>query len=144
MPRLSQSDLAERNKAFESNDPQDLLQWAADTFSGRVAAISALQAAGSVVCHMIGQLDLDIPVLFVDTGVNFPETLATRDAIGEAYGLDIRTLSPPQTMDEQIAERRRYLPGSLFRSQDYWGKTFFFQRSYSSTSALIFSGFSLA
>ena len=98
MPRLSQSDLAERNKAFESSEPQDLLQWAADTFSGRVAAISALQAAGSVVCHMIGQLGLDIPVLFVDTGVNFPETLATRDAIGESYGLDIRTLHPSQTM----------------------------------------------
>ena len=104
MPRLSQSDLAERNKAFESSEPQDLLQWAADTFSGRVAAISALQAAGSVVCHMIGPLGLDIPVLFVDTGVNFPETLATRDAIGESYGLDIRTLHPSQTMDEQTTE----------------------------------------
>ena len=49
-------------------------------------------------------LELDIPILFVDTGVNFPETLATRDAIGEACGLEIRTLTPPQTMDEQTAE----------------------------------------
>ncbi|MED5400724.1 MAG: phosphoadenylyl-sulfate reductase [Planctomycetota bacterium] len=104
MPRLTQADLSERNKAFESRTPQELLRWAAETFPGRVAAISALQRAGSVVCHMIGGLELDIPILFVDTGVNFPETLATRDAIGEACGLEIRTLTPPQTMDEQTAE----------------------------------------
>ena len=104
MPRLTQADLAERNRAFESHTPQDLLRWAADTFPGRVAAISALQRAGSVVCHMVGSLELKIPILFVDTGVNFSETLATRDAIGESYGLEIRTLQPEQTMDEQSEE----------------------------------------
>ena len=63
MPRLTQADLAERNKAFQSHSPQELLKWAADTFPGRVAAISALQRAGAAVCHMIGQLELDIPIL---------------------------------------------------------------------------------
>ena len=101
MPRLTQADLAERNKTFESHTPQDLLRWAAETFPGRVAAISALQRAGTVICHMVGSLELKIPILFVDTGVNFSETLATRDAIAESYGLDIRTLTPEQSMDEQ-------------------------------------------
>ena len=104
MPRLTQADLAERNKTFESHTPQDLLRWAAETFPGRVAAISALQRAGTVICHMVGSLELKIPILFVDTGVNFPETLATRDAIAESYGLDIRTLTPEQSMDEQSEE----------------------------------------
>jgi phosphoadenosine phosphosulfate reductase len=104
MPRLTQADLAERNKAFQSHSPQELLKWAADTFPGRVAAISALQRAGAAVCHMIGQLELDIPILFIDTGVNFPETLATRDAIGQKYGLDIRTLQATQTMEQQTSE----------------------------------------
>tara|TARA_B100000029_G_scaffold114272_2_gene106769 strand:- start:6 stop:797 length:792 start_codon:yes stop_codon:yes gene_type:complete len=104
MPRLTQADLADRNKAFESHSPQDLLRWAADTFPGRVAAISALQTAGSVVGHMIGSLEIDIPILFVDTGVNFPETLATRDAIAESYGVQVRTLEPTQSMAAQTAE----------------------------------------
>ncbi|MBQ18238.1 MAG: phosphoadenylyl-sulfate reductase [Planctomycetaceae bacterium] len=105
MPRLTQADLADRNRTFESRSPQELLKWAIETFPGRVAAISAIQQAGSIICHMIGTLKLEIPVLFVDTGVNFPETLATRDAISSSYGLDLRTLQPKQTMEEQTAER---------------------------------------
>ncbi len=105
MPRLTQADLADRNRAFESRSPQELLQWAVETFPGRVAAISAMQRAGSVICHMIATLKLEIPILFVDTGVNFPETLATRDAIADSYGLNVRTLEPGQTMEEQTAER---------------------------------------
>lgn len=104
MPRLAQADLAPLNQVLEEKSPAELLQWAAQVFGPRLAALSAMQMAGSVVCHLIGQLKLDIPVLFVDTGVNFPETLDTRDRIARDYGLKIITLHPRQTMVEQTAE----------------------------------------
>jgi phosphoadenosine phosphosulfate reductase len=66
--------------------------------------LSAMQRAGSMVCHMIGQHKLEIPVLFVDTGVNFQETLDTRDRLAREYGLKIITLTPRLTMEEQTRE----------------------------------------
>ena len=104
MPKLSQAQLADLNKTFEQRTPQELLDWAAATFGPRVAAISAMQRSGSVVCSMISQMAAPIQVLFVDTGVSFPETLWTRDQMIERYGIDIRTLSPKQSMEEQCLE----------------------------------------
>jgi len=103
MARLSQADLIPLNRAFEERSPEDLLRWAKTVFGDRVAALSAMQMAGSVVCHMLSQLKLDVPVVFVDTGVNFQETLDTRDRLAHDYGLEVITLHPQETMAEQTA-----------------------------------------
>jgi phosphoadenosine phosphosulfate reductase len=104
MGRLTQADLTEINKTFEERSPLELLEWAHEVFGPRVAMLSAMQKAGSMVCHMIGEHKLKIPVLFVDTGVNFQETLTTRDRFADEYGLEIITLKPKQTMEEQTRE----------------------------------------
>jgi phosphoadenosine phosphosulfate reductase len=104
MPRLSQARLTPLNQSFENRSPGDLLRWAKEVFGDRVAALSAMQKSGSVVCHMISSLKLDIPVLFVDTGVMFEETLETRDRLAREYALDIRTLHPKLSMNEQTRQ----------------------------------------
>ena len=104
MARLIQADLDDLNQAFERRSPQELLQWAKTTFGDRIRAISSMQRSGCAVCHMLHANSIDIPVLFVDTGVMFAESLETRDRIAEAYGLTVRTLSPRHTMAEQTAE----------------------------------------
>ena len=104
MARLSQADLVDLNRTFESRTPVELIQWAHELFGDRLAAISAMQQAGSVLCHLMSQLQLNLKVLFVDTGVNFPETIETRDRIADQYGLQIITLSPELTMAEQTAQ----------------------------------------
>ena len=101
MASLNQAQLNRLSKSFEERTPQELLRWAHETFGDRLAAISAMQQSGSVICHMISQLKLPIPVLFVDTGVMFQETLETRDRIASEYGLDVRSLTPELTMAEQ-------------------------------------------
>jgi phosphoadenosine phosphosulfate reductase len=101
MARLSQADLVDLNKTFEERTPVELIRWAHDLFGERLAAISAMQKAGSVLCHLMSRLGLDLKVLFVDTGVNFPETLENRDLIAERYGLQVITLSPELSMAEQ-------------------------------------------
>ncbi len=101
MPRLTQADLAPLNKTLEERTPQELLSWAATIFGDRLALLSAMQMAGSIVCHMIAQTKLNIPVLFVDTGVNFQETLDTRDRLVNEQGLNVVTLHPELTMTEQ-------------------------------------------
>lgn len=104
MARLTQADLVDLNKSFEERTPQELIQWAAEIFGDRLAAISSMQRAGSVVCHMLHTIKLPIPVLFVDTGVLFEETLRTRDRIIEELGVNVVTLSPAKTMEEQTTE----------------------------------------
>jgi len=104
MPRITQADLNKAARAFEDRTPQELIRWAASTFGARVAAISAMQQSGSIVSHMISQLQLNIPVLFVDTGVMFQETLQTRDRIAANYGLTVRTLTPEMSMEEQTSQ----------------------------------------
>ncbi len=104
MSRLTQADLADMNKTFEGRTPQELIRWAIDVFGERLAAISAMQRSGSVVCHMLSKIPMRVKVLFVDTGVLFQETVETRDRMRDAYGLNIVTLHPKQTMVEQTNE----------------------------------------
>ncbi len=104
MARLTQADLIDLNQTFEERTPQELLAWAKKAFGDKVAALSAMQEAGCVICHMLSTAKLDIHVLFVDTGVNFQETLDTRDRIIKEYGVDIVTLYPKQTMAEQTQQ----------------------------------------
>ncbi len=113
MARFSQGDLSELNKAFEERTPDELLQWAGTVFGTRVAALSAMQMAGCVICHMLNRLRIDMRVLFVDTGVNFQETLDTRDRIAREYNLEVVTLKPKQTMEDQT---RQY--GILYLTAD--------------------------
>lgn len=101
MAALTQADLAEFNAGMERHTPEELLGWAKTTFGERVAILSALQRAGCTVCHKAFAAGLRFDVLFVDTGVLFPETLATRDRLAAAYGLNIITLSPELSMEEQ-------------------------------------------
>lgn len=101
MARLTQAQLYRLGKTFEERTPEELLRWSHETFGTRLAAISAMQQSGSVMAHMISREKLDIPILFVDTGVMFQETLETRDRMAQEYGLSVRTLHPELTMAEQ-------------------------------------------
>jgi len=105
MARLSQADLIDLNRTFEERSPQELLEWAKSTFGDRVAALSSMQKSGNTICHMLHTTKLEMPLLFVDTCVLFPETLEPRDRLMAEYGLKIRTLYPEKTMAEQTDER---------------------------------------
>ena len=71
MARLTQGDLSELNKTFEERTPQELIAWGREIFGDRLAALSSMQRAGNVVCHMLHAMKAPVPVLFVDTGVLF-------------------------------------------------------------------------
>jgi phosphoadenosine phosphosulfate reductase len=53
---------------------------------------------------MLQSMPVKMPVLFVDTGVLFEESLTTRDRIVAEYGLEVRTLTPEKTMEQQTSE----------------------------------------
>ena len=58
-----------------------------DLYPGRVALVSSFGADAAVLLHMVSRIDRATPVIFVDTGQHFPETLAYRDRLCEFLGL---------------------------------------------------------
>ena len=104
MALLTQKDLKDVNESLDDHSPKELLEWAWGMFGERGGILSAMQKAGSVVCHMAQSLGVKMDVVFVDTGVMFQETLDTRDRIQSEYGLRVVTLHPDLTMEEQTRE----------------------------------------
>lgn len=93
--------------------PQEIIARAArDHFSGDIAAVSSFGADSAVLLHMIAEVDRRMPVIFLDTGKHFEETLTYRDALVADFGLtDIRVLTP-----EEAALERRDPDGRLHQS----------------------------
>jgi phosphoadenosine phosphosulfate reductase len=65
---------------------------------------SSFQAEDVVVLHMVRPLLARIPVLFLETGYHFPETLAYRDRIAADWDLNLINVLPQRTVAEQEAE----------------------------------------
>jgi phosphoadenosine phosphosulfate reductase len=58
-----------------------------DLYPGRVALVSSFGADAAVLLHMVSRVSKTTPVIFVDTGQHFPETLDHRDRLCEQLGL---------------------------------------------------------
>ncbi len=62
---------------------------------GRIALLSSFGAEAALLLDMVARIDRATPVLFLDTGKLFGETLRYRDALIEQLGLtDVRSLAP--------------------------------------------------
>src|SRR5580692_541926 len=64
-------------------------------FEGRIALLSSFGAEAALLLHMVAQIDPAVPVIFLDTGKLFGETLRYRDALVARLGLtDLRIVTP--------------------------------------------------
>lgn len=82
-------------------DGRDLLRPLIEReFFGRVAVVSSFGAESAVILAMVAEIDRSTPVLFLDTGKLFGETLRYRNRLVERLGLTaVRTLTPdPATL----------------------------------------------
>jgi phosphoadenosine phosphosulfate reductase len=65
---------------------------------------SSFQAEDVVVLHMVRAILPRVPVLFLETGYHFPETLAYRDDMAALWDLNLINVLPEYTVAEQEAE----------------------------------------
>ncbi len=64
-------------------------------FKGRIALVSSFGTESAVLLNMVANIDASTPVLFLDTGRLYGETLRYRDRMTERLGLtDVRSLKP--------------------------------------------------
>lgn len=80
-------------------EPRQVIALALERFgAGEVAAVSSFGADSAVLLHMIADIDAALPVVFLDTGKHFSETLDYRDLLAADLGLsDIRVVTPDET-----------------------------------------------
>ena len=87
--------LAELNERLRDADPQTILRAALERYGDRLALVSSFGAESAVLLHMAAQLDPNIAVLFLDTGMLFGQTLDYRKHLATRLGLtDVRDLRP--------------------------------------------------
>lgn len=70
-----------------------------DFFPGRIALVSSFGADSAVLLHMVAEIDPATPVIFVDTGHLFPETLVYRDQLVGRLGLSHVSTYTPDAAD---------------------------------------------
>ena len=77
-------------------DGRELLEIAVRTvLRGRIAVVSSFGAESALLLCLVAEIDRSIPVVFLETGKHFAETLAYRDAITTHLGLtDVRDVTP--------------------------------------------------
>jgi phosphoadenosine phosphosulfate reductase len=106
MPRtlLSAEEVRDLNARFETAHPREVVRWALEG-SGldRIAIASAFQAEGTCLMHMTEAIWSGVPVLFLQTGYHFAETLAFKERLTERLGLPVVELVGEHTGESQTA-----------------------------------------
>jgi len=87
------------NKILEDASPRQIIIEALNSVpTGRLAVVSSFGTESAAVLKLVADVDRSIPVLFLDTGWHFTETLAYRDQLVEVLGLtNVRTCEAPHT-----------------------------------------------
>ena len=103
-PRFSDHDAVRLNRMFRGSSTEELLEAVLrDSLAGDVAAVSSFGAESAVLLHLIAQIDRSVPVLFLDTGKHFGETVEYRRTLARRLGLtNVRDLVPDT---EELAAR---------------------------------------
>jgi phosphoadenosine phosphosulfate reductase len=94
-------DLAERRNTLHRNsDAQAVLRAALDDGQiGPVALVSSFGAESVVLLHLAAQVNPAVPVIFLDTEMLFPETLAYQRDVAKTLGLtDVRVITPDRNV----------------------------------------------
>lgn len=88
-------------RELEDATAQEIVRWAANAFGERVAVTSSM--ADAVVAHLVSTVKPGVDVLFLNTGLHFPETIGTRDAVAQMYDVNVLDVAPAISVAQQDA-----------------------------------------
>jgi sulfate adenylyltransferase subunit 2 len=82
-----------------------------DEMPGQIALVSSFGAESAVLLAMAAEIDPAVPVIFLDTGKLFGETLSYRDKLVRTLGLtNVQTFRPDPAVEGKVDQ-----PGTLWR-----------------------------
>jgi phosphoadenosine phosphosulfate reductase len=99
--------------ALEGAPAEEIAKWATDTFGARFCVTSSM--ADAVVAHLFSRVTPGVDVIFLDTGLHFPETLKVRDTVAATMNVNVRSIRPQRTVGQQDGD---FGPRLFARSPD--------------------------
>lgn len=103
-------ELATLSEEFETKTPQEIIQWAADTFWPEIAMSSSFQTQSMPLLHMVTKIKRKIPVFFIDTGYHFWETAIFREYIASEWMINVIDLYRDPRWNAFVRQNTRNLP----------------------------------
>ncbi len=95
-PRFTEHDTMRLNRMFRGSSTHEMLEGVIKgNLAGDIAIVSSFGAESAVLLHLVAQVAPNVPVLFLDTGKHFSETIEYRDLVAERIGLtNLQILTP--------------------------------------------------
>ena len=90
------------NAELRGKSPQDIIRVALREFGRGLTYVSSFGAESAAMLSLIAEVDPAMPIVFIDTGMHFHQTLQYRDTLSSLLGLtDVRTFHP---VKEEVKE----------------------------------------
>jgi phosphoadenosine phosphosulfate reductase len=106
--QAAQPSAQEFNRVLRAATPFEIIETAVQAVGReRLALVSSFGTESAALLKVMADVDPAIPVIFLDTGWLFAETLAYRDTLIDALGLrDVRSIKPlEETLRREDSER---------------------------------------
>lgn len=104
LDEISADEVHSLSRQFESASLETILRWTWDRFGVRAAIGTSFQGAGLVIIHHAVRAGITLPVFTIDTGFLFPETLELKRRLQDFFEIEIESIGPEQSPQEQAAE----------------------------------------
>jgi phosphoadenosine phosphosulfate reductase len=104
---------ADAGSRLEGAPAEEIVRWAAGTFGSRFCVTSSF--ADAVLAHLVSRVAPGTDVVFLDTGLHFPETLRVREQVVGSLPVRVRSIRPGLTVGQQDG---RYGPRLFARQPD--------------------------
>jgi phosphoadenosine phosphosulfate reductase len=79
-----------------------VIEWAVEQFGDRFCVTSSM--AEGVLTHLAARVAPGVDVVFLDTGLHFPQTLRVRDEVAATMPVTLLTIQPRSTVGQQDGE----------------------------------------
>lgn len=104
---IAAAELSKKISDIQTKSPEELLKWALETYSPRIALASSFQCEESVLIDMMYKIrGSDFRVFTLDTGRLNEETYEIMERIREKYGISIESQFPDREAVEKLEKEK--------------------------------------
>ena len=91
----SDHDISALDRKYADSDAETFLREMIHQFEGRIALVSSFGAEAAVLLDLVARIDPNLPVIFLETGMHFAQTLSYRDQLIKKLGLtNVQCITP--------------------------------------------------
>ena len=94
-------DLKAVSARFETSSPEAVLEWGLREFGSGMALVTGFGVEGCVLMDMVARLSRTTRILYLDTGLLFPETYDLCERLQERYGVIIERHATQLSLADQ-------------------------------------------